>query len=68
MDALKAGLEKAKEAVNIKTANEKLEKAADPNMKPSERMDAEFEANQAAIKATHNQAKAEEYKSKHVNS
>jgi hypothetical protein len=67
MDAIKAGLEKTLEAVNTKTVNEKLEKAADPNVKPSERMDAEFEANQAAAKATQNQAKAEEYKCKHVN-
>ncbi len=67
MDALKAGIEKVKEAVEIKTANEKLEKINDPNLKPSERMDAQFEADQAAAKAAVHHAKAEEYTSKHIN-
>ena len=68
MDALKAGMEKVKEAVETKTAQEKLEKINDPNVKPSERMDAKFEANQAAAKAAEHHTMAEAYKSKHVNS
>lgn len=68
MDALKAGIEKVKEAVEAKTANEQLEKVNDPNVKPSERMDAKFEADQAAVKAAAHHAKAEEYKSKYINS
>lgn len=66
MDALKAGVEKVKEAVEAKTANEKLGKIDDPNVKPSERMDAAFEANQAAAKAAEHHAKAEELKYKHA--
>ena len=67
MDAVKAGLEKTMEAVNIKTANENCAKASDPNVKPSERMDAAFEAHQAAAKAAEHHAKAEEYQCKHAN-
>ncbi|CAF1293808.1 unnamed protein product [Rotaria sordida] len=54
-----------KEAVETKKVDEKLEKANDPNVKPSERMDAEFEANKAAAKAAEHHAKAEEHKNKH---
>lgn len=67
MDALKAGVEKVKEAVEGKKVDEKLAKVNDPNVKPSERMDAEFEANQAAAKAAEHHAKAEAHKNKHVN-
>jgi len=67
MDALKAGAEKFKEAVEEKKADHKKEKANDPNVKPSERMDAEFEANKATTKAAEYHAKAEEHKTKHVN-
>ena len=68
MDAIKAGIEKVKEAVESKKADDKLEKACDPNVKPSERMDAEFEANKAAAKAAEHHANAEQHKTKHVNS
>ncbi|CAF0991986.1 unnamed protein product [Adineta steineri] len=67
MDAIKAGIEKVKEAVDSKKADDKLEKALDPNVKPSERLDAEFEANKAAAKAAEHHVKAEQYKAKHVN-
>jgi hypothetical protein len=67
MDALKAGVAKVKEAVKGKKADDKFEKANDPNVKPSERMDAVFEANKAATKAAEQHAKAEEYKNKHMN-
>jgi hypothetical protein len=66
MEALKAGIEKVKEAVDTKTAEKKLEKASDPNVKPSERLDAEFEANKAANNAAIHHAKAEVHKHKHV--
>jgi hypothetical protein len=68
MDAIKAGIEKVKEACESKKVDEKLEKANDPNVKPSERMDAEFEANKAAVKAAEHHAKAEQHKTKHINS
>ena len=67
MDALKAGIEKVKEAVETKKIDDKLEKANDPNVKPSERLDAQFEANKAASKAAEHHVKAEEHKMKHVN-
>ncbi len=67
MDAIKAGIEKVKEAVESKKADDKCEKANDPNVKPSERIDAQFEANKAAVKAAEHHAKAEQYKTKHVN-
>lgn len=66
MEAVKAGVEKVKEAMDSKTAEKKLEKAGDPNIKPSERMDAQFEANKAACKAAEHHAKAEHHKAKHV--
>jgi len=67
MDALKAGVEKTIEAVEGKRACDKLEKANDPNIKPSQRMDAEFEAHKAAEKAAECHVKADAYKTKHVN-
>ena len=67
-EACKAGLEKVKEAMEGKKVDDKLEKANDPNVKPSERMDAAFEANQAAAKAAEHHVKAEVHTSKHVNS
>ncbi len=66
MDAIKAGVEKAKEAMDCKKAEEKFEKANDPNVKPSERLDAQFEANKASVKAAEHHAKAEQLKAKHV--
>ena len=67
MNAINAGLEKVKEACKQKEATEKIAKIDDPNVKPSERMDAEFEANKATAKAAEHHAKAEEYTTKHVN-
>ena len=66
MDAVKAGLEKAKEAMESKKAEEKIEKANDPNVKPTERLDAQFEANKAAAKAAEHHAKSEQLQAKHV--
>lgn len=67
MDAIQSGLEKAKEALEQKKANDKQAKANDPNIKPSERMDAQFEANKAAAKAAEHHDNAEQLKNKHVN-
>jgi hypothetical protein len=66
MDAVKAGIEKAKEASDCKKAEQKLEKANDPNVKPSERLDAQFEANKAAAKAAEHHVKADLHQAKHV--
>ena len=66
MDAIKAGLEKAKEASDSKKVEKNLEKANDPNVKPSERLDAQFEANKAAGKAAEHHAKADLHQAKHV--
>lgn len=66
MEAAKAGIEKIKEAVDSKKAEEKCEKANDPNVKPSERLDAQFEANKAAAKAAEHHAKAELHQAKHA--
>lgn len=67
MDAIKAGVEKVKEAVESKRTNDQQAKANDPNVKPSERLDAQFEANKAAAKAAEHHERAEELKAKHVN-
>ncbi|CAF1257416.1 unnamed protein product [Rotaria sp. Silwood1] len=66
MDAVKAGVEKMKEATEQKKADSELKKMNDPNIKPSERMDAEFEANKAATKASQHHSNAEQFKNKHV--
>jgi hypothetical protein len=66
MEALKAGAEKVKEVVEQKKAEEKFEKAHDPNVKPSERLDAKFEGDKAAVKAAEHHAKAEHHHAKHV--
>lgn len=66
MEAVKAGIEKTKEAMDNKKVEQKLEKASDPNVKPSERLDAQFEANKAAAKAAEHHAKAEIHHAKHV--
>lgn len=67
MDAIKAGVEKVKEVVESKRADHYTEKAQNPNVKPSEREDAHFEANKAIAKAAEHHAKAEIHKTKHVN-
>ncbi len=64
MEALKAGYEKAKEVSENKKVEENLEKANDPNVKPSERLDAQFEANKASVKAAEHHIKAEQHQAK----
>ncbi|CAF1241073.1 unnamed protein product [Adineta ricciae] len=44
----------------------KQEKANDPSVKPSERLDAQFDADKAACKAAEHHAKAELHHAKHV--
>ena len=68
MDAVKAGLEKAKETVQGKKAEDKATKAHDPSVKPSDRVDAAFEAGKAINKEQEHAAKAEHHKNKHANS
>jgi hypothetical protein len=68
MEALKSGVEKVKEAFDNKKAEENFEKAHDPNVKPSERLDAQFEANKAAANAAKHHVKAEQHNIKHVTS
>ncbi|CAF1063224.1 unnamed protein product [Rotaria sp. Silwood1] len=65
MDAVKAGVEKAKEAVQGKKAEDKANKASDPTVKPSERVDAAFEAGKARMKEQEHACKAECNKDKH---
>ncbi|CAF1404407.1 unnamed protein product [Adineta ricciae] len=55
-------------SINFNGSDEKFEKANDPNVKPSERLDAQFEANKAAAKAAEHHIKAEEHKAKHAQS
>lgn len=66
MEALKAGIEKTKEAVDAKKAEQQFEKAQDPNVKPSKRVDAQFEANKATAQAADHHVKAEIHRKKHV--
>jgi len=68
MEALKSGVDKVKEALDTKKAEKNFEKAHDPNVKPSERLDAQFEANKAAAKAAEHHIKAEQHNIKHVTS
>jgi hypothetical protein len=66
MDAVKAGVEKVKETVQGKKAEEKAEKANDPMKKPSDRVDAAFESGKAKMKEQEHACKAECQKDKHV--
>ncbi|CAF4213656.1 unnamed protein product, partial [Rotaria sordida] len=66
MYAIKAGIEKAKEAVQGKKAEEAARKASDPTEKPSERVDAAFEYGKARRKEEEHAYKAECNKDKHV--
>jgi hypothetical protein len=66
MDAVKAGVEKAKETVQGKKAEDKAQKACDPTQKPSDRVDAAFESGKAKMKEQEHAAKAEHKKDKHT--
>ncbi|CAF4225975.1 unnamed protein product, partial [Rotaria sordida] len=66
MDAIKAGIEKAKETVQGKKAEEEARKASDPTVKPSERVDAAVEYGKAKMKEAEHACKAECHKDKHV--
>ncbi|CAF1521348.1 unnamed protein product [Didymodactylos carnosus] len=59
MDALSAGLEKFKEAHHGHKAEEKAAIANDPNVKPSERLDAAFEAEKHKQKEVEHACKAD---------
>jgi hypothetical protein len=66
MDALKSGVEKIKESVQGKRAEDQAEIAHDITVKPSERVDAAFEAGKAAMKSQEHACKSECYKEKHA--
>lgn len=66
MDAIKAGIEKTKEAVQGKKADDKAEKANDPTVKPSDRVDAAFESGKAKMKQQEHACNAECNKDKHA--
>ena len=66
MDAIKAGVEKVKETVQSKKVDDKVQKANDPTVKPSERVDAAFDAGKAHIKEQEHALKAEHHKNKHA--
>ncbi|CAF2747408.1 unnamed protein product [Rotaria sp. Silwood2] len=66
MDAAKAGVEKVKETIQGKKAENKAHKANDPTEKPSERADAAFESGKARMKEQEHACKAECRKDKHV--
>ncbi|CAF0920154.1 unnamed protein product [Didymodactylos carnosus] len=59
MDAAQAGIEKVKEAFHGQKAEAKTAKANDPNVKPSERMDAAFEAEKHKQKEAEHACKAD---------
>jgi len=65
MDAIKAGIEKAKEVIEGKKADELATKANDPTEKPSERVDAAFEAGKSQMKEQEHAVKAECHKDEH---
>jgi len=66
MDSIKAGVEKVKETVQGKKDEDKAEKANDPTVKPSARVDAAFESGKAKMKEQEHACKAECHKDKHV--
>jgi hypothetical protein len=68
MDALKAGAEKIKETVQGKKAEDKAAKAHDISEKPSDRVDAAFEAGKAKMKENEHACKSECHKDKHASS
>jgi hypothetical protein len=68
MDAIKAGIEKVKETVYSKKADEQAAKAHNPFEAPSDRVDAAFEAGKSARKAEEHSCKAECHKDKHASS
>ena len=68
MDAIKAGVEKMKEATQGKKAEDKAEKAHDPTVKPSDRVDAAFESGKAQLKEQEHGLKADHHQNKHATS
>lgn len=66
MEALKAGIEKTKEAIDARKAEEKFQKANDPNLKLDDRIHARNEAEKAVAKAAEHHDKAEIHHAKHV--
>ena len=65
MDAIKAGIEKVKETVQGKKADEQIAKAHDSTQLPSERVDAALESGNAKIKEREHAVKSECHKDQH---
>jgi len=63
MDAIKAGVEKAKEA--CAGIEDKVDKANDPTKSTSSRVDAALDAGKAQVKEQEHREKAECHKEKH---
>ncbi len=61
----KAGIEKVKETIQGKKADEQIAKAHDPSQLPSERVDAALESGNAKIKEKEHACKSECHKDKH---
>ncbi|CAF1619641.1 unnamed protein product [Rotaria magnacalcarata] len=66
MDAVKAGIEKAKEATQGKLAEDKAQIGKDPTKKPSERVEAAVESGIAKMKQDEHAHKAEPHKDEHT--
>lgn len=68
MDAIKAGVEKVKEAAHGKKSEDQAAKAHDPSVKPSDRVDAAFESGKAQLKEQEHGLKADHHQNKHAHS
>jgi hypothetical protein len=66
MDAVKAGMEKTKESMAGKKADDKMAKAHDPTKSAGERVDAALDAGKAKTKEQEHACKAECHKDKHA--
>ncbi|CAF4836649.1 unnamed protein product [Rotaria socialis] len=65
MEPIKAGIEKVLETAQGNKAQEKLEKANDPNVKLNERVDAAFAAGKAKNSEHDHAVKGDHHKNKH---
>lgn len=65
MDAIKAGVDKVKEVVHGKKADEEINKAADPTKAPSERFEAAHDAVKHSLKEEKHACKADCHANEH---
>ena len=66
MEAIKAGVEKIRQAVQSKKIEDKLDKAHNPTVKLSERVYAEFDVGKTKSKVEDHGTKLESHKNKYV--